>query len=55
VHFIFLQLSNGQWVDDEVMSAITERINAILQSLAASSNLPSSFTLNSFFYANLAE
>jgi len=55
VHFIFLQLSNRQWVDDEVMSAIIERINARLQSLAASPNLPSSFTLNSFFYANLAE
>ncbi|KAL0037623.1 hypothetical protein WJX77_005194 [Trebouxia sp. C0004] len=37
------------------MNAFTELINARSQSLAASPNLPSSFTLNSFFYANLAE
>ena len=53
--FFVLQLSNRQRVNDEVMSAITECINPRLQSPAASSNLPLSFALDSFFYANPAE
>ena len=54
----FVLLNNKHWLNDEVLNAFVQLINARCRRLDSSgsiSSLPAAIVLNSFFYSKLAE
>ena len=54
----FLLLNDKRWLNDEVLNAFTQLINATcrrLDSFGSSPQVSSAIVLNSFFYSKLAE